>query len=594
MKLEYITVKVRPRLGWEALDLGFRMVHQHWKALYGIWFGITLPVFLLALWLFNDHLLWVLFIFWWLRPTFESALLNYLSRALFGEYPSLSSSIRSFGQYAFKQWFANHLWRRLSLTRSMDLPVSQLEGLSGVARSRRIRTLHAFNSGAARWLTVLLGFLHVLFYLNTIALIMIMMPEAYLNILLMDGFDLFLQESSSGIQSLQVILIYLVISFFSPFYIAGGFAIYINQRTILEAWDIELTFKKLASRVQDKSRQKALRRIVSSASCIVLTCSLFMISEPSSANSKSVVSKTEFLSSVQLPTRTIELRDSEGHFQNYAATNRNLPDQNSLAENFSEQSSPVQNSTDSSQQQRFIAASTTKRQLQSVTHQQARQIVEEIVTQPPFVRKRQVEEIYFEFDWDIGWEGEEESSSGFTLGRFWTGLMRILSVILEILLWCLVAALVVWVIMKALDLKPSFGFRKTLKKTTQLPQTMFGLDMEPESLPSAPGKHSWQLWLEGQQRKALSLLLRASLMRLVADFQLAFEDGYTELECSRIVRLSTPSRTADYFELLIQIWRLFAYGHKLPHDDQVKRLCHDWEKVFEARATAPSTGLQTS
>ena len=72
MKLEAITAKVRPRLGWEAIDLGFGMVHRHWKALFSIWFGLTMLPFLIALVIFSEHIIWVLIGFLWLKPIFET------------------------------------------------------------------------------------------------------------------------------------------------------------------------------------------------------------------------------------------------------------------------------------------------------------------------------------------------------------------------------------------------------------------------------------------------------------------------------------------------------------------------------------------
>ena len=39
-----------------------------------------------------------------------------------------------------------------------------------------------------------------------------------------------------------------------PFYVAGGFGFYINRRIYLEGWDIDLTFRKLASRVDQPAR----------------------------------------------------------------------------------------------------------------------------------------------------------------------------------------------------------------------------------------------------------------------------------------------------------------------------------------------------
>lgn len=536
MKLEAITAKVRPRLGWEALDLGFRMVHQHWKALYGIWFGLTLPLFLLASLVFNDHLFWVLLIFWWLRPMFESALLNYISRALFGEFPTLKSSLNTFHHYAFRQWFSNHLWRRFSPTRSMDMAVSQLEGLSGAARTRRIRTLHAFNSGAASWLTLIFVLLHLLFYFNLVVLAMWMIPEVYLDLVIDVGWDFIWSDSAGVLQSFQALVIYLIISFFSPFYVVGGFAIYINQRTILEAWDIELVFKKLASRVSEKSHKKHLRRIASQLGFIALTVTLSFSSPDSHAEQD-------------------ELSVSEQHI-----TEQTEPDANS-----------------------------------PLTHQSAQEKIRKILKQPPFYREQQKEQIYYDFDWDFNWGDDTETESNYdgswSLGTLFGGLAGLV----EVLLWGLVIFLAVWLLFKLSGLRGSFNFTAQKKPPTKLPRVMFGLEMAPETLPEHPDKHCWQLWCTGQQRQALSLLLRATLTRLMTDHQLQFEDGYTELECANIVRVKTSSSIANYFEQLIRIWRLFAYGHQIPQSEQVKHLCEEWTVVFNpARYEVTPNGVQSS
>ncbi len=517
MKLEAITAKVRPRLGWEALDLGFRMVHQHWKALYGIWFGLTLPLFLLASILFNEHLFWVLLVFWWLRPMFESALLNYISRALFGEFPTLKSSLKSFHQYAFKQWFANHFWRRFSPTRSMDMAVSQLEGLAGSARSRRIRTLHAFNSGAASWLTLLFVCLHLLFYFNLIILVVWLIPEVYLDEIAHVGWDFIWADSSGVLQTLQALVIYLIVSFFSPFYVVGGFAIYINQRTILEAWDIELVFKKLAGRVTAKNKQKRMRRIASSTGSILFALGLLLTSP------ESIAEQT----------------------------------QESLAE------SPT-----------------------SINHHQARETIKKILEQPPFYREQQQETIYYDFDWEFNWEKDDEQSQPNVDGSWrLAALFGSFASLAEVVLWGLVIFLVIWLLIKALGLKSYFMTDVRGKKKTKLPEVMFGLELEPDSLPDNPAQQSWQLWCSGRQRQALSLLLRATLARLITHHQLQFEDGYTELECARIVRATVEVSIANYFDELIRAWRFFAYGHQLPDTERVKLLCDNWSEVFEPKAS---------
>jgi len=59
--------------------------------------------------------------------------------------------------------------------------------------------------------------------------------------------DLFgwLTQSDSSLQSLLTAGAYaLVVGVLEPFYVAAGFAMYLNRRVELEAWDIEQEFRR--------------------------------------------------------------------------------------------------------------------------------------------------------------------------------------------------------------------------------------------------------------------------------------------------------------------------------------------------------------
>jgi hypothetical protein len=43
-----------------------------------------------------------------------------------------------------------------------------------------------------------------------------------------------------------------------PLYVAGGFAVYLNRRTLLEGWDIEVALRRLAQRVSATARRAAI------------------------------------------------------------------------------------------------------------------------------------------------------------------------------------------------------------------------------------------------------------------------------------------------------------------------------------------------
>jgi hypothetical protein len=47
------------------------------------------------------------------------------------------------------------------------------------------------------------------------------------------------------------------IAIVEPFYVAAGFALYLNRRTLLEGWDLELAFRRLAARLGDAARSNA-------------------------------------------------------------------------------------------------------------------------------------------------------------------------------------------------------------------------------------------------------------------------------------------------------------------------------------------------
>ena len=45
-----------------------------------------------------------------------------------------------------------------------------------------------------------------------------------------------------------------------PFYVAGGFALYLNRRTALEGWDLEVALRRMGERAQAASRSVDVAR----------------------------------------------------------------------------------------------------------------------------------------------------------------------------------------------------------------------------------------------------------------------------------------------------------------------------------------------
>ncbi|MCQ4249394.1 DUF4129 domain-containing protein [Pseudomonas stutzeri] len=249
MQLNDATLEIRPRSAWEAIDLGALLARRHARLLMLSWALLTLPVFVLLSLLFWSHPSLALLLFWWLKPLYERLPLFILSRSLFGDIPTLQQSFRALPGLLRRQWFASLTWRRFSLTRSFDLPVMQLEELSGPTRKQRLRVLQQRDARAARWLTIVGVHLESGLWLGALALIYLMIPAPLIADL--SWMDLLrLDQDWLWFEHLSNLLYALVLVFWEPIYVASGFSLYLNRRTTLEAWDIELSFRRLQERLR--------------------------------------------------------------------------------------------------------------------------------------------------------------------------------------------------------------------------------------------------------------------------------------------------------------------------------------------------------
>lgn len=249
MRLSDASVVIRPRTSWEAMDLGVLMAREHRRLLMSSWALVTLPVFALLTVLLWKYPSTAMFIFWWIKPAFDRLPLYILSKTLFGETPTLKQAVRQWPRLLKSQLLASLTWRRLSLSRSFAMPVSQLEGLDGDARQKRLGVLLQRNAGGARWLTILGVILEISLWFGCMALFYLFIPQQ-----IELGWDwqrLALASNSEGLwlEHLGNAFYALVLVFWEPIYVACGFSLYLNRRTVLEAWDLELVFRRLRQRL---------------------------------------------------------------------------------------------------------------------------------------------------------------------------------------------------------------------------------------------------------------------------------------------------------------------------------------------------------
>lgn len=252
MPLSAAEAALRPRGPWEAVDLGVRLVQQHAGLLLGSWALLTLPllaVLSLLLWQWPGL---ALLLFWWLKPAFERLPLHILGRSLFGATPTLGQALRAWPGLLRGELLASLTWRRFSLSRSFTLPLLQLENLRGPARRQRLEALGR-RSGVARWLTLLGMHIEMVLWSGLLVLIYLLLPTHFgeprnwLALLLRPSEDwLWLEHLSNAGYALVLVV-------WEPVYVACGFSLYLNRRSELEAWDLELAFRRLLERLGQAS-----------------------------------------------------------------------------------------------------------------------------------------------------------------------------------------------------------------------------------------------------------------------------------------------------------------------------------------------------
>jgi hypothetical protein len=242
VQLEQITVRLRRRSPWEALDLGPALLRNWAAPVYRAWFATYWPagiVILLVMWPWPEYAILVL---WWLKPLFDRVLLFVFSRSVFGDECRVRDLLRELPRVLRGPGVLSGLTlRRCSLARSLLLPVWQLEGQTGADARARFRLLSRRCRGPRRLADLLLR-QHVDDPAGVAACSLLLALTAGEH-----GQDRSLWEWFGGDRSTRRRVIWparwcfmLAETVVEPLYVASGFSLYLNRRSELEGWDIEL------------------------------------------------------------------------------------------------------------------------------------------------------------------------------------------------------------------------------------------------------------------------------------------------------------------------------------------------------------------
>ena len=509
------------------MDLGFAMARTHWKSILAPWLICFVPIVLLVSVALQAYPWAASFVVWWLKPMFDRIPLFVLSRAAFGQVPRTWEVLKSLLPIWRRHLLTDLTIGRFNFARSFDMPVRDLEGLRGKPRRERLKVLHKRTRSSAVWLTVACLHFEMALTFGLAGLVYLFIPEGVTS----DGFvQAYLADDASfWMLVLQNAAYYVALTLIEPFYVAAGFALYLNRRTVLEGWDIEIAFRHLAQRVQHAAAAPAQ----SAAGLLVATLLAFtLLAAPNEVRAEAAAAAE---AATQVTTAPAEPA-GEG-----AAPDR-----------------------------RF-----------STAEQRAR--VAEVMTHADLQTKRT------ESNWKYTGP-KKESKEKKSDNTDWTWLKQLrkklstVAGVVEVALWALLVLVLIWAISKRrvwlmrqlrAPVRPAAASRR---------ETVSGLDLEPESLPANVEAEAWRLWQAGEPRAALSLLYRAALSHLVTRENLELGAHATEEDCLRLCRKRLAPEVGAFMTRLTLAWQRMAYAAQPIANDTARELCAGWGRHFRSAA----------
>ncbi|MEM9236800.1 MAG: DUF4129 domain-containing protein [Verrucomicrobiota bacterium] len=253
MKLEAVTAELRPRSDWESVDLGLALARRDFWALASIWCFGMLPVLPFGFWLLPEHPFWFCILFWWWVPVASRLVLFRMSRRLFGDHPKWKDIFREFPKAVTRRFFYRMLWARFSPWRPLTMPVEDLEGLRGKDYSTRCKVLMRRGDSSVimlgMWRLFLTFWVAVAVFFTAALFVPEGAGEGWWETMRL-WWEQEAVEPPTSLSMAVVASLCISMCLVDLFSIGAGFGIYVNHRTWVEGWDVEIAFRRMANRLQ--------------------------------------------------------------------------------------------------------------------------------------------------------------------------------------------------------------------------------------------------------------------------------------------------------------------------------------------------------
>jgi hypothetical protein len=544
MNLDRIAAVLRPRSPWQAVDLGFILLRSIYRDVCAAWLIGVLPVWLVLFVALRDWPWLAILILWWLKPFFDRIPLALLGPALFGDRLSLPAAVRSLPRLLLKAPLAGLILYRADIARSYHLPVWHLEGMRGAKGFRRVRLLSRRQNGTAITLTFVCWLAECCLLVATISLALMMVPE-HLEVAWGQYFlGFWTGDAHWWCYPLVGGAWFLAVTLVEPFYVAAGFALYINRRVALEGWDIEVAFRRLASRLEAP--------------------------EPGSPAARDRRSSTRqpITGRPSTPTAAILVLAAAGALASLAAA----------AQPAAAQPAAAQPTVDSRSLAAATPAASEVAGAVEATPGAGRDpavVVQEILDGPDFTRERSA------WRWVPRHQARLESDSSPAALSAPAGFAaRAVATLSKVLLWLAAGWILSMLLFHLLRAQGSMALSAAPRPRRV--QQLFGLELHQQALPDDIAGEARRLLHAGRLAEALSLLYRGALARLVSVYQADVEPSWTEQECLRFLDHKVDDAQLQLLRSLTQRWSECAYAHRAPEPAALDELCVRWDETFGA------------
>jgi hypothetical protein len=546
MRTESLSITLRKRTPWEASDLGIALVREYAASIWLAWASLVLPVALVigALCQYFDYFSIAALLLWWLKPVFDRIPLFVLSRAVFGSVPSLRDTLiaqRSINDIG--PLFALLTWRRLHPMRALLLPVDFLERLRGAPRALRTALLARAQGSPSSLLTFVCVNMESMLVISVLMLALLFLPTELFSDAMKDTLKNLFIDPPPWAQWAAYLAYTVALSIMEPFYVGAGFGLYLNRRMELEAWDIDLSFRQLAARLQ--AGLGAARQGAKSLLGIAVLCGAVNLAS----------SHCAWAAGAEKPIANNAAEDGQA----YDSDADEQVDEQAADTAPEAQAASAEMSLELNLDHFFVPP-----------HHDFDTAIKKALSDPELNPKATITE------WQEKNRSQVRKPDKSAELEYSGGIGNAFSFLLQNALWIVLTVAIVLVAPYILRM---FSAREAKSKAQRQAAEPTQLDVDmPEHLPPDLAASVAQLWQQGKPRAALALLYRAGVLRLCDRLGQPLPKGATESQCLRLARdLVASDQHRALFPALVRAWQGIAYASVEPSWAQVQDLLTAWQ-----------------